>query len=312
MKVRTQISAKRVTPSGEETLRLVSDDFQILDKSTEGLRSANALSSIHADACIYCPSTVQLSSEHVIPFAWGGKVQIHRGSCEECRRVTSQFENYALNDGAMAHVRKALGYPSRSGHKSAQQALGVSLKDQDGQEIEVADDVTTPVILGLPLFVRPGLLVDDGRRTDLRMEGIVGVAFGADVENFLKEHSASAAAQRESGKRVLALARTLAKIAYGWAWRDGVVEKLEGTDQLVNAFMSQPDQIGAYVGTKPPPYERYQGVQLRIEYKLSMPSQLVYMEVQLFADAGAPVYEVVLGRIGSMREWRRLLSSLRT
>jgi len=111
---------------------------------------------------------------------------------------------------------------------------------------------------------------------------------------------------------VLALARTLAKIAYGWAWRDGVVEKLEGTDQLVNAFMSQPDQIGAYVGTKPPPYEHYQGVQLRIEYKLSMPSQLVYMEVQLFADAGAPVYEVVLGRIGSMREWRRLLSSLRT
>ena len=271
----------------------------------------SALSSMHAETCIYCSSADQLSSEHVVPFAWGGTVQIHRGSCEECRRITSQFENFALNDGAMAHVRRALGYPSRSGHKSALQALGVSLIGEDGQEIELVDDVAPPVVLGFPLFVRPGLLVDDGERTDLRMEGVAAAAFGADVESFLQKYPGSRVIQREDKKRAMALARTLAKIAYGWAWRDGALERLSGTDELVNAFMKQPEHMGAFVGTKPPPYERYQGCNLRLEYKLSMPSQLVYMEVQLFADAGTPTYEVVLGHVESMREWRRIGQNLR-
>lgn len=309
-KFETKISAKRITPDGEEVLRTVTEDVELIDKGLEGLASIANYESIHSDSCIYCSSREQLSNEHVIPFAWGGTVQIHHGSCEACRLITSDFENYALNDGAMAHVRKALELPSRSKHKSARQSLGMALTDKDGQHVVLPEAVVPPIILGFPLFVRPGLLVGDGERTTLDMEGIAAAAFGDDVAAFLREHSASGATQRESPKRAMALARTFAKIAYGWAWRDGVVQRLGGVDNLVDAFMNNPARLGAHVGTKPPPYERFAGCTLRIEYRLAMPQQLVYMEIQVFADAGAPTYEVVLGGVDCVREWRRIRQSL--
>lgn len=72
--------------------------------------------------------------------------------------------------------------------------------------------------------------------------------------------------------------------------------------------MHDPDRIGAFVGMKQPPFERYPGYQLRLEYRLSVPGLFVYMEVQPFADTPAPTYEVVLGRCESVRAWRRLRS----
>ncbi|WP_431637028.1 hypothetical protein ACQVBX_05685 [Dyella sp. KULCS107] len=104
----------------------------------------------------------------------------------------------------------------------------------------------------------------------------------------------------------MAFAQTIAKIAYSWAWRDGVIEQLGSASGLVDAFMHHPERLGAFLGTKPPPYERYAGYQLRIEYKVSMPRKLVYLEVQMFAATAAPIYEVVLGSVNTVREWRNL------
>lgn len=267
------------------------------------------LASRHAQSCIYCGSTDQLSSEHIVPYAWGGTVQVHSGSCEACRLITSGFENYALNDGAMAHVRKAIGLPSRSNHKSAMAPVDMTIQGHDGQALMIDAGTEVPAILGFPLFVRPGMLSGEGSRVTLNLEGMAAAAFGTELSAFMQSHSATGAVQRESTKRVMAFARTIAKVAYGWAWRDGVIEQLGGAGDLVDAFMRNPERLGAFLGTKPSPYERYLGYRLRIEYKLSMPRQLVYLEVQMFADAAAPIYEVVLGRVDNMRDWRRLRQS---
>lgn len=310
MRIQTQISVKRVSAEGEENLRTVSEDVQIIDSSSEQLRSMAELPSRHAHNCIYCASTDRLSSEHIVPYAWGGTVQIHGGSCEDCRLITSAFENFALNDGAMAHVRKALGLPSRSKHKSVSGPVVMTMKGPDGQPLIMDTQLEPPVILGFPLFVRPGLLTGDGTRLTLDLEGMAAAAFGDDLASFLASQSAVGATQKESPKRIVAFAQTIAKIAYGWAWRDGVIERLGGAAELVDAFMHQPERLGAFVGTKPSPYERFAGVQLRIEYKLAMPRQLVYLEFQMFAEAAAPTYEVILGRVESMRAWRALRSSI--
>jgi hypothetical protein len=182
----------------------------------------------------------------------------------------------------------------------------MAMEGSDGQPLTMGSEVKPPVILGFPLFVRPGLLTGDGTRVDLGLEGMAAAAFGADVAGFLANQSAVRATQEESSKRIMAFARTIAKIAYGWAWRDRVIERLGGAAQLVDAFMRQPERLGAFVGTKPSPYERFIGYQLRIEYKLAMPRQIVYLEIQMFAEAAAPTYEVVLGRVESMRAWRTL------
>lgn len=306
MKIQTSISVKRISTEGEEHIRSESEDVHIVNCSSEGLRSMAELASLHAHRCMYCASTDQLSSEHIVPYAWGGTVQVHNGSCEECRLITSAFENFSLNDGAMPYVRKAMGLPSRSKHKSASGSAVMAMENSDGQTFTPGSDTNTPIILGFPLFVRPGLLTGDGTRTDLRLEGIAAASFGADLANFFTSQSAVSATQKESTKRIMAFAQTIAKIAYGLAWRDGVVDKLGGAAQLVDAFMRRPEYLGTFLGTKPPPYERYPGCQLRIEYKLAMPRQLVYLEIQMFADTAAPIYEVVLGRVENMRAWRNL------
>lgn len=182
----------------------------------------------------------------------------------------------------------------------------MTMEGSDGQPLTIGDEVEPPVILGFPLFVRPGLLTGDGTRVELGLEGMAAAAFGADLASFLPRQSAVSATQKESSKRIMVFARTIAKIAYGWAWRDGVIERLGGAAGLVEAFMRKPECLGAFVGTKPSPYERFAGCQLRIEYKLAMPRQLVYLEVQMFAEAAAPTYEVVLGRVESLRAWRTL------
>lgn len=306
MKFKTDIGIRRSNAKGDEVLRTISEDIEVVEGYTHELRSINELSSRHAQNCIYCGSADQLSSEHIVPYAWGGTVQVHKGSCEVCRQLTSGFENYALNDGAMAHVRKAIGLPSRSNHKSTSNPVSMTIHGPNGDALPINDGTDVPAILGFPLFVRPGMLTDNGTRFTLDLEGIAAAAFGADLSSFMQSHSAASAIQRESTKRIMAFAQTIAKIAYGWAWRDGVIEQLGGAGDLVDAFMWRPDRLGAFLGTKPSPYERYHDCKLRIEYKLSMPRQLVYLEVQMFADAAAPIYEVVLGRVGSMREWRRL------
>jgi hypothetical protein len=309
MKVKTEIGIKRVKADGEEVIRTISEDVQIVDINTRNLSSIAELASRHAQSCIYCGSRDQLSSEHIVPYAWGGTVQVHNGSCEVCRLITSGFENYALNDGAMAHVRKSIGLPSRSNHSSVKGSIEMAMEDREGQALTIEAGTNAPAILGFPLFVRAGLLSDDGKRTTLDLEGMAAVAFGEDLSTFMEGHSAAGAVQRESTKRVMAFARTIAKIAYCWAWRDGVIDRLGGARALVDAFMRHPEHLGAFLGTKPSPYERYSGYQLRIEYKLSMPRQLVYLEVQMFADTAAPIYEVVLGRVDTMREWRNLRQS---
>ncbi|MGN7919696.1 hypothetical protein [Lysobacter sp. 22409] len=187
----------------------------------------------------------------------------------------------------------------------------MAMEGSDGQPLTIGAEVNPPAILGFPLFARPGLLTGDGSRADLGLEGLAAAAFGADLADFLARQSAVRATQNESPKRIMAFARTIAKIAYGWAWRDGVIERLGGATELVDAFMRHPERLGAFVGTKPSPYERFLGCQLRVEYKLAMPRRLVYLEVQMFADAATPTYEVVLGQVDSVRAWRTLRQNVR-
>lgn len=263
--------------------------------------------SIRADACIYCGSKVQLSNEHVIPYAWGGSLQIFDGSCEHCRKITSKFENFALNDGSMAHVRKERGIQSRSGHARANEEIAVTLVRQGIEHVETFRYSEMPLILGFPWLGSLGKSVD--RESEgLSIKGWVTTSYGDDVERFLSARQATEMRVEESSKRPVEFARALAKIAYCYAWIDGVFEMVQGGDELVQAFMHEPNRIGAFVGMKPPPFECYSGCQFRLEYKLSMPAILVYMEVQLFADTSAPTYEVALGRCESVRAFRRIRS----
>lgn len=263
--------------------------------------------SVRADACIYCGSKDQLSNEHVIPYAWGGSLQVFDGSCERCRRITSKFEGFATNDGSMAYVRKERGIQSRSGHARANEEIKVTLVRQGIEHVETFRSSEVPLLLGFPWLGRLGKFVDRGSK-GLSIEGWITTSYGDDVERFLSAQQATEMRVAESSKRPVEFARTLAKIAYCYAWIDGVFDIVQGGGELIQVFMHEPDRIGAFVGMKPPPFECYSGCQFRLAYKLSMPGFLVYLEVQPFADTSAPTYEVALGRCESVRAFRRIRS----
>ena len=64
---------------------------------------------------------------------------------------------------------------------------------------------------------------------------------------------------------------------------------------LCRAFMDEPDTLGRFVGTDDEPYRRYDAVH-RVG-TLRLRGEILCMDVQLFADAGAPTYVVALGPV---------------
>jgi hypothetical protein len=46
--------------------------------------------------CVYCGSTHQLSTEHIVPRGLGGNIIFPRASCEKCRKITHAFETICM------------------------------------------------------------------------------------------------------------------------------------------------------------------------------------------------------------------------
>ena len=44
------------------------------------------------DRCIYCPSVIDLTNEHIVPQQIGGTVMLLRASCPKCNAMTEAFE----------------------------------------------------------------------------------------------------------------------------------------------------------------------------------------------------------------------------
>jgi len=132
---------------------------------------------------------------------------------------------------------------------------------------------------------------------------------GQDTDQFLKEHGATGMNAKEERVNAIAFARTMAKIAYCFAWVDGVLEFVDGHTELVHAFMDEPELLGAFVGTKPAPFQQFKGVEFRVQYLVDDP-RFPIMEVQPFSDTPAPTYLVVLGTYHGFRARRQLRARL--
>lgn len=63
--------------------------------------------------CAYCKSTAGLSTEHIIPFGFGGKLILPNASCEFHRKATSKVEDFILRRYLCA-LRSHLSLPSRN------------------------------------------------------------------------------------------------------------------------------------------------------------------------------------------------------
>jgi hypothetical protein len=92
--------------------------------------------------CIYCPSTSELSDEHIIARGLGGTVILRKASCEACRKITHGFETDVLTTLLAWPIRKKLGVKENPKHKKKRRTHVVA-------ELQVGD--LPPEVQQLPI-----------------------------------------------------------------------------------------------------------------------------------------------------------------
>jgi hypothetical protein len=194
----------------------------------------------------------------------------------------------------MRNARYIQGLPSRSKHGNADKNIQLEVWRNGVGIIEEFPTDQAPILLSLSTFGIPKYFADQSEDLRMSLHGAVTLAFGADPEDFMKAIGAQKISLPVGWSTPVAFARMVAKVAYCMAWIAGILPSVADTKPLVRAFLNQPDELGRFVGTLPEPFVRHPGQQTRVEFKANNQG-LIYAEVQVFAEAGAPTYLVVLG-----------------
>lgn len=174
-----------------------------------------------AGACIYCGTRDgRLTDEHVVPKGLGGTLVLPQASCDDCARLTSQFEMRVLR-GFLDRGRRALGIKGRKGHKrTVADTLPQTFiqPDESTREVEAPWDDGVKV-MHLPVFVLPAFL-DPKRPMDpsvsqLDIMALDTLHFGLGQGELVREYQAQGM-RFEDRMDVWAFVRMLAKIAHSY------------------------------------------------------------------------------------------------
>jgi hypothetical protein len=116
---------------------------------------------ISVSICIYCGSKVDLTDEHVMPYALGGNLVLKKSSCRECAKETGKLEQRLLR-GHWWPYRLCLGLPSRTSHKEIRD-LPIKIICSDNTEIDGFLPVALQTIALILDFDPPSLLSNEIR-----------------------------------------------------------------------------------------------------------------------------------------------------
>lgn len=244
-------------------------EIECMPLDTAMFRNISNGHSVSSSACIYCGSRSNLTKEHVIPYGLNGTATIANGSCEECQKVTHKFEAAILR-GELQNLRYRLQMSSRSKHKSVK-------PDPRSEEASA--------IRAFPIYPLPNYL-GDRPGNGLKVERMQIVA---------DDRGELAGRRVEHTMRPVEFAKMVAKIAYCYAWSSKLIQVVDSASDLINAFMTDSGELGRFVGTRRPPFKKFPGSQHILKYGCISDRRVVYVDVQLFSDKGAPTYIVALG-----------------
>jgi hypothetical protein len=263
--------------------------------------------------CIYCGSTERLSNEHVVPANLGGTRILYKASCETCRKLVHRVETECL--AAMRDIRHKRGVRLRRKSTTDHVFKAWVLTNWDGvaeivppgqnpNQIWKLEEITPtehPTLLGLPYFKQPGM--SRGRLPEQcsEQEAFSGPWFYNEPFN---KNPNSKAVWVETRLNNVTFLRMIAKIAHCFAvWHCGI----DGFVPLLQSIILGSDlsRIFFYCGGGPNRAQPTLNSQLHLEIwrgvhlhtaTPSVAKNNIIVVVRLFADIGAPVYFVVVGK----------------
>ncbi|HEY0772022.1 MAG TPA: hypothetical protein VGD31_16965 [Sphingobacteriaceae bacterium] len=254
--------------------------------------------------CIYCRTTAGiLQKEHIIPLGLNGEHLLLHASCNNCADITKRFEQEVLRSALHASRTALKLHTRRPRERPTHFPLTI---ERDGQEelIQVSADEYL-AMLPLPLFMLPACL--DLRPYDYGIE-MPGVRFtqvaGKPAAELAETYQASAIGFQISYE-IVAFARMLAKIAYGFAVAQYGLSAMRDV-YIMPALLGCKDDIGRWVGRIP-----VQPTKVSDSFHdvaVGVIDGVIIAHVRLFAQfPETPEYTVVVGNLSEYAQVNRRL-----
>lgn len=242
--------------------------------------------------CIYCGVTQEpLHEEHIVPLGLGGCRILPHASCVAHERITGRLEGYCLQ-ATFGDIRVSADFPTRNKNRRAEKIeVPVSYEDGTKGTISISPD-EYPEMLSFPRF--PPAMALRGLEDDPTASVQGGGWWTWYNENKLKEFAVKHSVQRVLGPPIdpTKFARMIAKIAHCHAV--GVLGVDGFTPLAVDFILAGNSNMNYLVGgqsPEPPPDDSFYKVDLYKHLEYGM----VGVQVRLFADIGAPRYNVLVG-----------------
>lgn len=251
--------------------------------------------------CIYCRSAKDLTDEHMLAAGFNGYYVLPKASCRACACITSGMETKFLS--ATRTTRSALGMGSKGRKARVRTApVWVTVKGVRRKEYLPVEQSILPVLF--PIFPRAGWLKGRGQTEGLVVDkNLAVINYGRPPLEVMDRFGADEVSV-EQPIPAIDLARLVAKTAYCYAVAKFGLDSFKEI-AVVPAILGQAQDIGFWVGTfvreRPPSPDPTLIHRLNIGVlNHSMdPSwdRVVAAHVMLFANAPAPVYEVVIASL---------------
>ena len=245
--------------------------------------------------CIYCDSTEDLRTEHIVAFGLGGNLELPKSSCGECADKTSRTELTILR-GELRPVRVFRAIQSRSKHKSAPSTYPLAIVRNGSDEIVELPPERYPILVPFPEFPPARLAVGEPSRPGIDVSGVITISFGPDPRDILKELGATTIRPYVTTSPPQ-FALMVAKIAYSMAAATGALSLLRGASPIRDVILGKNTCIGDYVGTLTYPLSSQEGMLHRVAVMPDVKTGQLVADVQLFSDSDTPRYGVLLGEL---------------
>lgn len=252
--------------------------------------------------CIYCGTTANLTREHIIPLAAGGRWILPQASCRDCAAITGAFEGECSRT-ILGPLRMFYDLPTRR-PKERPKHLPIKVKYPTSTDWEIAyvDRSICPFLIGLPLYPLPsaitGIPYDTSTCCASDNFWIRGVGFWRDDKAHMQWLCNALGAVEIMPIATIhtePFCLMLAKIAHAYAIAELGIDTFTSYLQtmiLSRDFTDRPLLIGGGAGNEPPHNDLHD---ISIEDSDKVPPNVIAVRVRLLAAIGTPTYHVVVG-----------------
>lgn len=166
-------------------------------------------------SCIYCGSTKNLETEHIIPFGLSGAAILPESTCRKCARITGSFEQNVLR-GPFLPIRVFRDLKSRTKYRDAPKTLPITIVRNGQEEILELRIDEYPIHFHFPVFPPPALLTKAKFSSGISVMGVYSVLFGPRPDEVGKSLGATQI-KLVTNYEPVEFSRMIAKIGYAYA-----------------------------------------------------------------------------------------------